>query len=190
MSISEPTTGNATVTSNPTTEAIASFVAMCLWLGIFALGTFIGTKPYRDTLAGDVAFVSKAWAFLVILVCYTATNTAMLCSIAAVMGGLFRRMKEQRKRPLISPSLLVLLFSHLLQGFIVYLLMVSGVVSFGGLEHFLDAPTQEQYLRLAATMSLVSFVIGYSPGVLNRLMDKLEKWAQMGTVGQTAPEAK
>jgi len=85
---------------------------------------------------------------------------------------------------LLVPSLMVLLCSLVFQGFVVYLVIVSGVISFGGWSHFLDAPTQEQYIRLAATSSLISLVIGYSPGLFNSLMGRLEKWAQQGVTGQ------
>jgi hypothetical protein len=104
----------------------------------------------------------------------------MLCCVASVLGGIFRRMRERQRQRLLSPSTPVLVLMLVLQGFVVYLVIVSGVVSFGGWSHFFDAPTQEQYLRLAATCSLISLVIGYSPGLFNSMMGKLEKWAQQG----------
>jgi hypothetical protein len=165
-------------------EVIAGLVAIGLWFALFVAGTFVGTQTYRDTLAREASTGEKLKAFSIVLFCYTATNVAFLCCIASILGGIFRRMRERQRQRSLPPSLLVLLLSLILQGFVVYLVMVSGVISFGGFEHFLDAPTQDQYLRLAATASLVSLMIGYSPGLFNSLMGRLEKWVQGQGVSQ------
>jgi hypothetical protein len=106
--------------------------------------------------------------------------------VASILGGIFRRMRERERQRVLRPSLFVLLLSLILQGFVVYLVMVSGVISFGGWDHFLDAPTQDQYMRLAATCSLISLVIGYSPGLFNSLMGRLEKWVREPDASQPA----
>jgi hypothetical protein len=168
-------------------EVFAGLIAMCIWFALFVAGTFIGTKPYRETLAGQADVGQKLQALFITLFCYTATNIAMLCCIASVLGGIFRRMRERQRQRLLVPSLLVLLLSLILQGFVVYLVIASGVISFGGWDHFLDNPSQDQYLRLAATCSLISLVIGYSPGLFNSLMGRLEKWVQQRP---TDPELK
>jgi len=171
-------------TADSRAEVIAGLICFCAWFVLFVAGTFIASKPYRDTLAGEASFADKFGASIIVLFCYTATNAAMLCCIASVLGGLFRRMRERQRQRVLVPSLIVLLCSLVFQGFVVYLVIVSGVISFGGWDHFLDAPTQEQYIRLAATASLISVVIGYSPGLFNSLMGRLERGAQQGVRGQ------
>jgi uncharacterized membrane protein len=178
MSDVKATSTQAEGTADSKAEVFAGLICFCVWFALFVAGTFIGTKPYRDTLAGDAGVGEKLQALIVVLFCYTATNIALLCCIASILGGIFRRMRERQRQRLRSPSLLVLLLSLILQGFVVYLVMVTGVVSFGGSDHFLENPTQEQYMRLAAASSLISLVIGYSPGLFNSLMGRLEKWAQ------------
>jgi hypothetical protein len=167
-------------TADSKAEVVAGLCAISIWFALFAAGTFVGTKSYRDTLAGDAGIGAKVPALIAVLFCYTATNAALLCCTASVLGGTFRRMRERQRKRLLAPSVHVLILSLVLQGFIVYLVMVSGVVSFGGWDHFLGAPTQEQYMRMAATSSLISFMIGFSPGLFNSLMGRLEKWAQEG----------
>jgi hypothetical protein len=173
-------------TADSRSEVIAGVIAICIWLAIFAAGILVGSKPYRDTLNSNAPFGEKLSAFIVVLFCYTATNAAILCCIASVLGGIFRRMRERQRQRLRYPSLLVLLLSLTLQGFVVYLVMVSGVISFGGWDHFVESPTQEQYLRLAATGSLISLMVGYSPGLFNSLMGRLEKWVQQGAASGSA----
>jgi hypothetical protein len=168
-------------------EVFAGLITICVWFTLYVAGTFIGTKPYRDTLAGEAGLGEKLQALVAVLFCYTATNIAILCCTASVLGGIFRRMRERQRQRLLSPSLIVLLLSLILQGFVVYLVMVSGVISFGSWAHFLDAPTQEQYMRLAATSSLISLMIGYSPGLFNSLMGRLENWAREGISNRDVP---
>ena len=120
---------------------MAGLVSIGIWFALFVAGTFIGTKPYRETLAGQADVGQKLQALFVVLFCYTATNVALLCCIASVLGGIFRRMRERQRQRLLVPSLLVLLLSLILQGFVVYLVIVSGVISFAGWDQFLNAPT-------------------------------------------------
>jgi hypothetical protein len=173
------TPARAEETADSKAEVVAGLIAFCVWFALFVVGTFIGTKPYRDLLAaGNASAGEQLLALLVVLFCYTATNVALLCCIASILGGIFRRMRERERQRVVRPSLFVLLLSLILQGFVVYLVVASGIISFGGWDHFLDAPTQDQYMRLAATCSLISLMIGYSPGLFNSLMGRLEKWVR------------
>lgn len=177
-------------TADSKSEVYAGLIAIGLWFALFAAGSFIGTQLHRATLAGEAGLGEKLQALIVVLFCYTATNVAMLCCVASVLGGIFRRMRSRQRQRLLSPSLLVLLLSLVLQGFVVYLVMGSGILSFGGWEHFFDNPSRDQYLRLASTCSLISLMIGYSPGLFNSLMGRLEIWAQQGVaIGAAAPSA-
>jgi hypothetical protein len=170
-------------------EAIAGVVAIVLWFALFVGGTNIGTKPDREILAGNVPSTigEKVGAAITVLFCYTATNIAMLCCTAAALGGLLRRYRQTDRhpdRPLQPASLFVLMLTFVLQGFIIYLVMVAGAISFVGWGQFVESPTQDQYIRLAAAASLVSLMIGYSPGLFNNLIKRLEKW----TAEKTTPE--
>lgn len=177
--------------ADSTSEVLAGLIAICVWFTLFVAGFSFPTKAYRHILMGDAGIGEKLPAFFVVVFCFTPTNAAMLCCVASVLGGIFRRMRARQRQRLVAPSLLVLLLSLVFQGFVVYLVMASGILSFGGLGHFFDNPTRDQYIRLAATCSLISLMIGYSPGLFNSLMGRLEKWLRQGVaLGAAAPSAK
>jgi hypothetical protein len=100
---------------------------------------------------------------------------AILCCIASILGGLFRRVRERLQGKSVPTSMPILLFSLALQGFVIYLVVVSGVISFSGGYAFLSSPSQDQYMRLAATVSLFSFVAGYSPTAIIALLARIER---------------
>lgn len=165
-------------TANPKAETLAGLIALCVWFALFIAGFSVDSKPYRDTLASEAGGGEKILAFVIVIFCYTITNGAMLCCAASVMGSIFRRMRA-RHRPL-SPSLPVLLISSVFQGFVVYLVMTLGILSFAVGEPHLGHPKHHQYVQMALTSSLISLMIGYSPGLFNSLMGQLEKWAAQG----------
>lgn len=174
-------------TASSKAEILAGLLALCVWFALFVVGTRVDTTPHREMIAGDAALGQRSQAFLIVLFCYTPSNTAMLSCVASVLGGLFRRMRARQRRRLLAPSLLVLVLSLVFQGFVVYLVMASGILSFGGWSHFFDDPSQDQYLRLASTSSLISLMIGYSPGLFNSLMGRLERWVEQGIAIQGTP---
>lgn len=186
--MSSPAKGRA----NSTAEVFAGAIALCVWFTLFVIGYNIQAKPYQTVLLSNADIARKLHAFLAVLFCYTPTNAAMLCCVASVCGGIFRRMLERQRQRLLSPSLPVLLLSLVFQGFVVYLVMASGIISFGGWDHFFDHPdpTQGQYVQLAVTCSLISLILGYSPGLFISFMGRLEKWLPQGVALQgAAPDA-
>lgn len=61
--------------------------------------------------------------------------------------------------------------SAVIRGFFVFLVLLSGVLIL--LEKLFDSPTQEQYLRLAGFVSLLSFLVGYNPHLFARLLKRI-----------------
>lgn len=149
-------------TANSTVEVFAGLIALCVWLALFIDGK---TK----TPAGE-----DSQERIAVLFRHPTTNVAMLCCVASVLGGVFRRMQTKVRRRLIFPSLLILV----LQGFVVYLFIATVIISHGGWDNFSQNPAHEKYIQHAATCSLISWMIGYSPGLFNSLMGRLEKWLQ------------
>lgn len=165
-------------------EALAGSIVFGLWFVLYAAGTLVGTGPAREQVMAGASPLETIWLLTLILLCYTATNVAILCIIASILGGLFRRVREGlqgRPAPASIPSLLLALG---LQGFVIYLVIVSGVISFSGGSAFLSSPSQDQYMRLAATASLFSFVVGSSPTAIVTLLARLER-----LIGAGAPRA-
>ncbi|QDV39011.1 hypothetical protein [Tautonia plasticadhaerens] len=156
-------------------EALAGTVVFGLWFLLYAAGALVGTGPARERVMAGAPPLEAIRLLTLILLCYTATNVAILCIIGSQLGGLFRRVREGlqgRPTPTSMPSLM---FALGLQGFVIYLVIVSGVISFSGGYAFLSSPNQDQYMRLAATASLFSFVVGYSPTAIVALLARLER---------------
>lgn len=80
--------------------ALGGLLATALWIAMFTVGLAVPSQPFRDGLlalaGGDAppgAFrVETAWdavyALVIIAFCYTPTNLAMLCCLAALVGCL------------------------------------------------------------------------------------------------------
>jgi hypothetical protein len=59
--------------------------------------------------------------------------------------------------------------ASMLRSFIVYLIFVAGLAIASPQNPFSD-PTLDQYLRFAAMVSVLGFVVGYDPSVFNNLL--------------------
>lgn len=137
------------------------------WIGCFAAGIVVNTQPYRGMLAdpATISYSAAAGAWLVVVTCYTITNTAILSCLAAVIGSLAARslVRGQRKAPLRA------CFDALMYGFFVYLVVVSGLLLFT--TEAITEASQAQYVRLAGVISAVAFLTGYDPSIFKRLID-------------------
>jgi len=153
-------------------EPIVGFALVFVWLLLYAMGSLVGTEPARKHLASGAGVLESIYLVLLIALCYTPTNIAMLCCLASSIGGLFRYIKHPTQD---RASPLKLAFFVCLPGFVIYLIIISGIVSFTGSSSLFISPSQAPYMRLAAIASLVSFTVGYSPGLLDRLLSRVER---------------
>ncbi len=156
---------------------VFGILAILGWFFMFGLGIFVASKPYREQLLQ--AFEWKA--FFVSLLTYTPTNIAVLCELAAFGGGCasqlvittasrFRADDSQAKMD-ISDSEIYMQespVSSMLRGFVVYISFLAGV--YVGTNAPFAEPTQEQYARVAGTISLLAFVVGYDPTLFRQLL--------------------
>jgi hypothetical protein len=62
--------------------------------------------------------------------------------------------------------------ASMLRSFIVYFIFVAGLALASPQNPFSE-PTQDQYFRFAAMVSVLGFVVGYDPSVFNSLLRKL-----------------
>jgi hypothetical protein len=62
--------------------------------------------------------------------------------------------------------------ASMLRSFIVYFIFVAGSALASPQNPFSE-PTQDQYFRFAAMVSVLGFVVGYDPSVFNSLLRKL-----------------
>lgn len=139
---------------------------LLVWLFLFGMGLIVNSQPYRTAIAEGFDWL----AFVMAVVSYTPTNTAALAVATGFVGGcgslIFfgaadpegvpSRTEEeldQLRVRLEHPS------SSAIRGFFGYLVIMAGAVV--GSDEPFAATTPEQYWRLACSVSLLSFILGF-----------------------------
>lgn len=169
--------------SYPVTTAEIAFgvIAVAAWLLFFISGTVIGTADTREFLdSGDAESALEALgALLKILACYTITNVAFLAGLAAVAGEFsFRSRLSSLAATWTShadaPQLRDVLACYsaaAMRGFVIYLMFIAGLLLVT--TEAITSPDQGQYVRLAGTISVLSFVAGYDAEMFRRALDRV-----------------
>lgn len=167
--------------------ALLGFIALLAWVALFSLGLLIDPNPYRTAITSG----SASWTNLVqATFTYTPTNVAMLCVLAALIGGCSSRVQtlkglarriakaqeegdsEKAERFELRADYLHEQPLHsMLRGFLVYITPVSVMLLITS-EPF-SAPTAEQFTRLAGLLSTLSFALGYDPTRLEDLVQAI-----------------
>lgn len=156
-------------------KGLLACLALLSWLLIFLLGLTVDSTPYRNGLAGGTITIHNlVMAFLV----YTVTNAAVLCLLSGAVGAMAHTILwvQPQGGDLTTssgsgPSLIDALSAGALRSFAVFLLYISGVYV-GASDAFVHT-TAEQYARVIAATSLLTFVVSYNPAVFGRLLDRL-----------------
>jgi len=174
--------------------------ALSVWVVLFAAGLLLDSEPYRNALApphtpgvaagvpdGDPASLPKSVrTFVCAALFYTPVNAAGLAMLAALVGGCASRLatrdgeppklddpieqaRAERRFQFLTESPAV----SMLRGFAVYLSVIAGVSVIGASPF--ATTTAESYLRLAGTLSLLAFAVGYDPSRLQDLLDGLPR---------------
>jgi hypothetical protein len=150
------------------------------WFALFGGAILIGTEPYRRAITAPASVHELIRSSLVVLAFWTITNIGLLACISSFLGALGRRTRfavrlgtppdtcDAVPRP-------VSLFyaSAIIRGFSVYALVMAGLIVLVT-ESFLN-PSQDQYIRLAATTSVTSFYVGYDPAILGNLLQRVRQ---------------
>jgi hypothetical protein len=155
---------------------------MVAWFFFFCLGLFVSSKGSREALA-----VGFNWTdFAICAVTYTPTNLALLTSLAAFAGGAGSRLLHWNDKPGPASSdteryifLKENPFSSMLRGFAVYLTFLAGV--FISTDKPFADPTQEQFVRVAGMVSLLSFFVGYDPTLFKHIASWIPRPKTGGT---------
>lgn len=158
-------------------DVAVGMAGLVAWILLFTAGALISSEPYRKLLGGSEPLA--LWAMVqygvVVFSSYTVTNVAMLCCLSSLLGGIYRgSTRVEREGAANCPSVVdVRLLPYLIQGFVIFLLIISGLFLLG------DDPfqnlTQSKYLRLAGTASLFSFVAGYKPRVFYKWLQRFDE---------------
>ena len=118
------------------------------------------------------------YAFFAALVCFTPINLALLTLAAGLVGGCasniaIETLPDLRRADLASEHPRRALFlqeppiSAAIRGFIVYLCVIAGL--YVAMDDPFKDPTPGQYIRLAGTLSIMAFIVGYDAS-------RLEDW--------------
>lgn len=151
-------------------ELGCGIIALVAWTFVFAIGVVFPSTPIRNALTSMGVIDSKGMilAYLcAFLVTYTVSNVAILCCISAWLGELGRRTR-------ISGAANGVAYRRgdymaaVMRGFLGYLAVLTGYVIIGSGVNAFVTPSPEQFVRLAAIVSLVGFLLGYNPEVFNR----------------------
>jgi len=157
-----------------TQEVVGLWVAVLLWLVMFIVGTLVPSQPYRESFAAFEGRVSDTLLDgLLVIATYTLTNVLILCVPAGLLGALGNRAillsdteeAKDNNEDLTSPYC-----SAVLRSFLVYLAFIAGVLLLGQEP---TNPTQGQYVRIAGSISLVSFAVSYRPVFFGRLLARV-----------------
>jgi hypothetical protein len=148
-------------------SGIIGFVCVIMWLLIFLPGLTINSSPFRqEILEGTVTFQN----FTTVLITYTITNVALLCCLAGVVGAATKRIttKSSNEKKATEKPLVNAIFLGFTRGFSVYLLLLAGV--YAATPDPFAMPTPEQYVRMAGTLSLMSFTVNYEPDLFQTIV--------------------
>lgn len=172
-------------------EFLTLFAAMTLWLVLFAIGLFVDSAPHRAAVAdANRPFGDQFFHWAVAIVSYTFTNIALLSVFSAVLGAAARQFEHSvRGRANARSHLAHPYAAAALRGFCVYLMAVSGLIFMVEGLFKSVATSADAYIRLSGGISMAGFLIGFSPEIfariLNRLASLLEEHAGTGSSAAT-----
>ena len=157
-------------------DILLGITGLAAWILLYSAGALISSEPYRKQLtsADPQEFSVLLRSSLVVFSSYTVTNVAMLCCICSMLGGLYRGATRTGSELAAGPAVVgIRVLPYLIQGFVIFLLIVSGLFLLG------DDPfsnlTQSKYIRLAGSASLFSFVAGYKPRVFYKWLQRFDE---------------
>lgn len=162
-------------------ELSVGCVAIAVWFCLFAGGALVNTGPYRTAIQNPQGLASGLSAWLVVLAFWTVTNVGILSCVSAFLGALGRRTRftqqTDSRRPVIDATdddperLATYYLSSVLRGFGVYTIILGGILVLA--TSALTAADQSEYLRLAPTVSIISFYAGWDPKVFSGLLGRV-----------------
>ena len=148
--------------------------------------TKVATKEKSELLIDSILSETPARSiprsFIVALVIYTPTNLALLTLFAGCLGGCvsnikYSMMDDVERQKLSSEESAILCenpLSATIRGFVIYLCLVAGL--YAAVDDPFKDSTPGQYARLAGTLSLVAFIVGFDPS-------RIKTWLKMAEEG-------
>lgn len=189
-SAAAPLTGSAPAAAGPRPLNRAplawAMAAIVGWIVLFAVGVSIPSAPYISLLdqmtTAQTSFLALLGAGMMVVLCSTFTNPGILSCLAAFLGGVAKRVQPESPLPGTEndgPSAAAAYMSAVVRGFFLYLVMLSGLLLLT--TKAITDSTQEQYVQLAGTVSVLAFMVGYDADFFFRIMRRLDDWTQQKT---------
>jgi hypothetical protein len=114
-------------------------------------------------------------SFLGSTMIYAPTNLAILAILSGLIGGCSSNLaydSMHRSLPNVDPRRLMFMrespAAGMIRGFVVYLALIAGL--FFAVEEPFKNVMPAQFTRLAGSVSLIAFAIGYDPSRLERIL--------------------
>jgi hypothetical protein len=132
------------------------------WLGLYAVGCRVGAWRYIQALERpDIGLAETVWSALVIGMSYTYSNVGILCIIAALIGGLGRRLSQCSGHGRLRNEVVEgLLSKAVLRSVVIAVVVICSALALGSPVTF---RTVDPYVSFAMMMSAVGLVNGYMP---------------------------
>lgn len=168
---------------------------LCLtaWVWLFGLGLFIDSGQFLTSVKEGPAGWDKASDMLSAILTYTVTNVAILACLSGLLGGLASHIiyeTIQQKKPQLPAAdasvppapgedgtdtfengyLTENPVGSMLRSFSVFLAFIAGTYIFA--DKPFSSPSPEQYARVAGSVSLVSFLVGYDPTIFSSMLKR------------------
>ena len=167
--------------------AIALFAVMA-WIVLFAIGYTVHAAPYEEILKeprtpqqGTIELVSFVGALFMFIMASIPTNVLLLACLTGVLGTAYRRTTGHREHQN-PPSKAHDYLCAITTGFFVYLIMIGGLLSLSVAE-VLTYETQEKYLKLAGTVSMFAFLVGYDRQIVAWLLRRAASFLTQSEAG-------
>jgi len=170
-------------------------------LGVYALvfgaGVVFPSRPFLEAMQAaalgerELTWYQVVGRLVAFLLTYTATNAAFLCCLSAWLGELGRRTRIDGRPSVggVRPGDYV---AAVMRGFLAYLAVIAGFIVIGPGVSLFTAPQQGDYVRLAALVSLLGFLTGFSPtlfrGIEERFSGNLR--LEQGTDGRVQADVR
>jgi hypothetical protein len=179
--------------------AVFGMAAIVAWLAVFGLGSSVSSAPFRAyansfaaagtdgaaflQIFGQVDVVTWLFACTLATLTFTPSNVALLCCVSALAGDSLRVLfnasgalehdrpeGEPRKAQNYTTTPLGV-GSAVARGFLVYLILISGLLLVTGTPFSSTSP--QSYISLAGTSSLFCFLVGFRPALVGSLLDRV-----------------
>jgi hypothetical protein len=154
-------------------DAGLSVLSVAGWVFVFTAGVTMSSLPYRNLLENGKSATEIGMALLAVLLTFTPPNVAILCCVSGVIGEQTRRLSRRRESNLsrVDTAPRGPIASALLRGFCVFIAILAGVLVLSGSQ--IITPSQDQYVRLAGTGSLLAFLAGFRPRLVAQLLKRV-----------------